>query len=244
MVDNERHEQSRLVQKLVQAKKDFSIARRGDASATKDREQALQKLEDAYRTFNELVSNLDTARTFYNNLARITGSFRDSCQDFRHQRRLDADQMESELSNAMSTLNLEKTNSLQEQKEREALRTRYNTRNTSKQAAPSDNPEAIGLQPAAVQQRLSQEQQNIPAPTPTRAPVQPPAPVTAVWNPEMGIKFAGPGAVPPGVPANAQPTAQQLGGGTAAEAAASQHNPPYPNTRNGRWSPGRGLRFS
>lgn len=225
MVKDDRDEQEKLLAKLKKADKEFSTVRRGDVSATKDREQALQKLEDAYRSYNEILRNLDNARKFYNDLSRLVGIFRDECREFRHSRRLEAGQVESDLSNAMSDLNLQKQTSLQEQKEREAMRARYNTRSSANngQATAKVPGPSTGLSD------LQSAQEQMPAPKPTRAPVPPPAPVAAVWNPEMGIKFAGAPAEPP--------SGQAPQGGNV-------HNPAYPSTRSGRWSPGRGLRFN
>jgi programmed cell death 6-interacting protein len=65
----------------------------------------------------------------------------------------------------MSAISLSQQSSLQDQKERENLRTQYSAR------APVDEPLA--------------------APMPTRAAAAMP-PTAAVWSPEMGIKFGGP----------------------------------------------------
>lgn len=51
--------------------------------------------------------------------------------------------------------------------------------------------------------RLAQNEQSpLPAPVPTRvstAPMQPPGPVQGMWNPDIGIKFGGPGPTSPGM---------------------------------------------
>ncbi|CAF9914407.1 pH-response regulator protein palA/rim20 [Imshaugia aleurites] len=161
----EKEEQDPISTQLRQANAAFANARKGDTS-TREREQALQRLENAYVKYKEIISNLNTGRKFYNDLAKIVNRFRDDCKNFAYQRRVEAGQLESDLSNAMSALNLSQATSLQDQKQRESLRSHYNAK------APSSEP--------------------LTAPMPTRAAVQPPtAPAPGMWNPEMGIKFGG-----------------------------------------------------
>lgn len=164
-IAKEKEEQDQISSQLRQANTAFANARKGDTS-TREREQALQTLENAYVNYKEIISNLNTGRKFYNDLAKIVNRFRDDCKNFAYQRRVEAGQLESDLSNAMSALNLSQTTSLQDQKQRESLRSHYSAK------APSSEP--------------------LTAPTPTRAAVQPPtAPTPGMWNPELGIKFGG-----------------------------------------------------
>ena len=93
MVNDEKEEQEHLSAQLQEANTAFVNVRRGDTS-TREREQALQRLENAYVAFKEILSNLDTGRKFYNDLAKIVTRFRDECRDFRYQRRLEAGQIE------------------------------------------------------------------------------------------------------------------------------------------------------
>lgn len=173
LISTETDEQEQLSSQLKEANAAFTNARRGDSS-TREREQALQRLENAYVKYKEIVNNLNTGRKFYNDLARIVTRFRDECKNFTYQRRAEAGQLESDLSNAMSALNISHTTSLQDQKQREGLRSHYSAK------APDSEP--------------------LPAPVPARAPVQPPpVPSSGMWNPEMGIKFGG--APPPQQPA-------------------------------------------
>ncbi|MCJ1473124.1 pH-response regulator protein palA/rim20 [Lambiella insularis] len=163
MVSDEREEQEHISGQLQEANAAFIAVRRGDTS-TREREQALQRLENAYLSFKEILSNLETGRKFYNDLAALVIRFRDECRDFRYQRRVEAGQIEADLSNAMSKLNIAQTNNLQEQKQKESLRAQYSSK------APVKDP--------------------MTAPIPTRAPVAPP-PSAGMWTPEMGIKFGG-----------------------------------------------------
>ena len=164
-ITDERDEQDQILTRLRSVNTAFVNARQGDSS-TKGREQALQRLENAYIKYKEIISNLDTGRKFYNDLAKIVNRFRDECQEFAYQRRVEAKQLEGDLSNEMSALNISQTSSLQDQKQRESLRSHYSAK------APSEEPLA--------------------APVPTRAAVAPPqVPTPGMWNPDMGIKFGG-----------------------------------------------------
>ena len=166
IVLHEKQEQETLSSQLKEVNTAFTTARRGDSS-TRDREQALQRLENAFFKYKEIVSNLNTGRKFYNDLATIVTRFKDECRNFAYQRRVEAAQFESDLSNAMSALNLAQSHNLQDQKQRETLRSHYNEK------APVTDP--------------------LTAPTPTRAPV---VPSPGVWKPEMGIQFGGPAQQP------------------------------------------------
>ncbi|KAF2709333.1 BRO1-domain-containing protein [Pleomassaria siparia CBS 279.74] len=70
MVKDETREQQDAIKRLQDANVAFLNARRGDQS-TKQREQALQSLENAYFKYKEIISNLDVGRKFYNDLAKI-----------------------------------------------------------------------------------------------------------------------------------------------------------------------------
>jgi programmed cell death 6-interacting protein len=87
-------EQERLLDRVKDANSVFLAARKGDTS-TRQREQALQSLENAYFKYKEIISNLEAGRKFYNDLAKILSAFRDDCRHFAYQRRAEASQMES-----------------------------------------------------------------------------------------------------------------------------------------------------
>jgi programmed cell death 6-interacting protein len=87
-------EQDRILESLESANTAFLSARKGDTSS-KEREQALQKLENAYFKYKEIVNNLEVGRKFYNDLSKIVGRFRDDCKAFSYSRRSEAVQMES-----------------------------------------------------------------------------------------------------------------------------------------------------
>ena len=94
MVSEEQVEQKGVASRLRDANTAFVAARVGDTS-TKKREQALQRLENGYIKYKEIVSNLNTGRKFYNDLASIVSRFRDDAKTFAYQRRVEAGQLES-----------------------------------------------------------------------------------------------------------------------------------------------------
>jgi programmed cell death 6-interacting protein len=94
MVSNEREEQEDLSSRLQETNAAFVSLRRGDSSS-RERENALQRLENAYLKYKEILSNLDTGRKFYNDLAKLVTRFKDECREFRYRRRIEAGQLET-----------------------------------------------------------------------------------------------------------------------------------------------------
>jgi programmed cell death 6-interacting protein len=92
-VKAEQEEHDRVVTRLQEAHDTFLAARKGCASGSREREQALQRLENAYLKYKELASNLDVGRKWYNDLAKIVVKFRDECKEFFYVRRQKADQL-------------------------------------------------------------------------------------------------------------------------------------------------------
>ena len=183
-VISEQEDQDQIVARLREANKTFLEARRGDTS-TRDRQKALQALDTGYAKYKELISNLDTGRKFYNDLAGHVTRFRENCKTQVSERRVEASQLEAELAGQdMGRMNLQET--------RRELRSQNvavpQTRSRAQQSVPRDSQEAMT------------------APIPTRNPppgVMPwaaPLPVNVaggsiggggVWTPDMGIKFGG-----------------------------------------------------
>jgi programmed cell death 6-interacting protein len=93
MVQDEERQQQDAIKRLQEANAAFVIARKGDQS-TKQREQALQSLENSFFKYKEIISNLDVGRKFYNDLAKIVSRFRDDCRTFAYQRKAEASQLE------------------------------------------------------------------------------------------------------------------------------------------------------
>lgn len=122
----------------------------------------------------------------------------------------------SDLSTSLSSLSLTTSAHLQDQKERESLRSHYQL-------------------PASADEPLT-------APTPTRATVAAPPPVSGMWTPEMGIKFS------------SGPSAQKSGEGAGAlgqgPSSSNSRDLQYPDAGRGSrvqagpWDVSRGLRFA
>lgn len=216
--------QSQLSEQIKDANTAFNAARAGDNS-TREREKALQRLENAYNRYREIQGNINTGREFYNNLAKMVTRFRDQCKEFAYQRRLEAGRLEDELlsTDTMASLNLKQAqanSSLQDQKNREKenlLRNQYSSvpgGGTSGQSMPI----------------LEHQQPALTAPVPTRANVQPPpaAPTSTagLWSPEAGINFSSP-------PPNA-------GIGQSQQQQQQQQYQPQQSANTGRSTGGRG----
>lgn len=94
MLAQERKDQEQISEQVREANLAFTRAHKGDAS-TKERETALQDLENGYLKYKEIISNLEVGRKFYNDLAKIVSRFRDDAKAFVHQRRMEASQLEA-----------------------------------------------------------------------------------------------------------------------------------------------------
>jgi len=189
----EQEDQDQIVARLREANKAFIDARRGDTS-TKDRQKALQTLDNGYAKYKELINNLDTARKFYNDLASHVTRFREGCKAQVSERKVEASQIETELSGQdMGRLNLQETR-------RELTNHQQQQRETQ---APNPN---AGPQTRSQHTGGQQGQEAMTAPVPTRNPppgVIPsaaPMPVSVaggtigrggIWTPDMGIRFGG-----------------------------------------------------
>lgn len=97
MLVQERRDQDQLSRQVVEANRAFTRTHKGDAS-TKERELALQDLENGYLKYKEIISNLEVGRKFYNDLAKIVTRFRDDAKAFVHQRRMEASRLEAYVS--------------------------------------------------------------------------------------------------------------------------------------------------
>ncbi|KAJ9149861.1 pH-response regulator protein palA/RIM20 [Pleurostoma richardsiae] len=190
LLEKESSEQVRLLGEVERANRDFEAQKRsaGDRGG-RERETALQRLDNAYYKYKEIVSNIEVGRKFYNDLSKIVSQFRDTCRSWVAERRREARALEEELSMPpLSSL------SLQQQQ----------------QYRPAQSPNQFyGSPPPALQQHGPAEPQ-IQSWADGVQPQQP-RPVPAMqnmWNPEMGIKFAqsppgGGSAPPPGGGGNA-----------------------------------------
>ena len=91
-VEADEQEQEQVMTQVERANREFEAQRRhaGD-KGTKERERALQKLDDAYYKYKEIVNNLEVGRKFYNDLNKIVGQgFKDVVKGWVAQRRMEA----------------------------------------------------------------------------------------------------------------------------------------------------------
>ncbi|KAB8215890.1 pH-response regulator protein palA/RIM20 [Aspergillus novoparasiticus] len=188
MVTQEQHEQDQISAQVREANRAFTRAHTGDAS-TKEREKALQELENGYLKYKEIISNIEVGRKFYNDLAKIVGRFRDDCKAFVHQRRMEASQIEGrDITSvaAMASLNLSQPH-LRQYSQQPAQ--------PAQPAQPVQPPTQLPPQPQPVQQQPPRDEP-LTAPQPTRANTRP-SMAPGVWSPDMGIRFGAQGTWDP-----------------------------------------------
>ncbi|KAI5300904.1 pH-response regulator protein palA/rim20 [Ascosphaera pollenicola] len=102
-LEEESLSQTRIIEELYDANRAFKNARDGDSTGKtdiSDRERALQKLENGYLKYKEIISNIETGRKFYNDLARLVSKFREECKKFVQSRRMEAEHLKSDITNA------------------------------------------------------------------------------------------------------------------------------------------------
>ncbi|KAK7921290.1 BRO1-like domain-containing protein [Apiospora marii] len=238
LVHKEGTEQEKLINDLIRVNREFESQKKivGD-KGNREREQALQKLENAYYKYKELVSNVEVGRKFYNDLSRIVGGFRDGARTFVTERRREARMIEDDI-------NMPPLHGLSLEHQQQAAQNYAPVQ--SQQASPQQQSQAQAffnqqqqqqqeqlqlqlqqqLQQQAQQAQQAQQQQPSrqsvhspaeariqswapPAETVAPQPQQPRAnPMQAMWNPEMGIKFGG-GPAPSGAPAQGAPKGGQ-----------------------------------
>jgi programmed cell death 6-interacting protein len=239
MVAQEMRDQDQIVAQVREANRAFTRAHTGDAS-TKEREKALQELENGYLKYKEIISNIEVGRKFYNDLAKIVGRFRDDVKAFVHKRRMEASQLEQcvfpsflfyysifpfysrlmryrDISSvaAMASLNI---SPIRQPPQQTAVSAPAPVSASASVPAPTHF-DPVKPQPQPPSQAISPQSQPQPQPQPLRPPLTAPQPTRSVpqvtpgmWSPEMGIRFG-------------------LGGATAQQ---SQQT----------WDPSKGMKFS
>ena len=92
----EEQEQDKLLAATERANREFDAQkRRAGDRGHREREQALQRLDNAYFKYKEIVNNLEVGRKFYNDLSKIVGQgFRDVVKGWVAQRRMGARALE------------------------------------------------------------------------------------------------------------------------------------------------------
>jgi programmed cell death 6-interacting protein len=238
LLADEESQQSQLIKKLQDTNAVFSQARRGDDS-TKQREKALQSLENAFYKYKEIIQNLEAGRKFYNDLARIVGRFRDEAKQFAYSRRGEAGEIERyvPLISFPGSFHPNSYLSFPRVFKPETHVVNRDIQQSSALPVPMPNISNLSIQPkpntraSSLQQQKDAEVYSAPAPIeeplaapqPQRTPVVPsPA---GMWTPDMGIKFAG----PPGAGGASGSSGKESSDGTV-------------KGKKG-WDPGMGVRF-
>lgn len=92
----EEQEQDKVLAAVERANREFEAQKRQRTSqGTREREAALQKLDNAYFKYKEVVNNLEVARKFYNDLNKIVGQgFRDRVKKWVADRHMEARALE------------------------------------------------------------------------------------------------------------------------------------------------------
>ncbi|EEY19547.1 pH-response regulator protein palA/rim-20 [Verticillium alfalfae VaMs.102] len=227
-VEKEDAEQERMMTEIERVNREIrEPAKEQHRRGTAEREQALQRLDNAYYKYKEIVNHLDVGRKFYNDLSKVVGqNFRDPVKVWVSERRIDAKSLEEELSMPpLGSLSMNRTpvasppvSSYQAEQQQHA--NSYFGSN----AGPAANTHA---------QRPHQQVHSPPAEAHVQSwagstvepqQPQPVPPVSNMWTPDMGIRFGGPAG----------------GHGAAAPAA----HPPGPRQASGgTWDPNSGIRF-
>lgn len=208
----EETEQDRLLSRVAEMNTSFQNAKRGDTSS-KEREQALQNLENAYLAYKEILRNLETGRKFWNDLSAITTRFRDECRNFVYARRTEAQNLESEVVTSMAGLQL------QERNQQNLIGQKQAQQQQRQQQAPAP---VARMVEEPLQAPMPQRPNNGMHAPPVVNAVQSPVGGGGTWQEGMPIVFGGSG----GQAGSGAPAKQGQGGAV-----------------DGRWDVGKGLRF-
>ena len=208
----ESHAQSDLIARLHESNATFLSSRTLEAS-TKDREKALQALENAYFKYREIVGNLETGRTFYNDLAKLLSRFREEVKSWVYARMAEGRELDRGLAEAMAGLRIsgqgEEARQSRTPERRVVVERPSPVQKAQRAAVLSNSPSVMNamqaLPPPANQQKSVSALESSPesppnrtrtplaAPVPTRLGPQRPNPAPGLWSGDgrTPIKFAG-----------------------------------------------------
>jgi programmed cell death 6-interacting protein len=188
-INQESSDQAQTMKRLRDANAAFNNARRGDTS-TRQREIALQQLEQAYFKYKEIISNLDAGRKFYNDLARITARFRDEARNFAYARRAEATALAQDITNRnMQSLSMQDIQQQQQQDISSPVQQR-----AAEQPLTAPTPTRVSMGPVTGSWNPEMGIRFAPpggaAPPPQAAPKNPPGPQDGTWDPSKGFRFS------------------------------------------------------
>lgn len=92
----EEEEQEKVLAVVERANREFEAQKRQKSNmGSREREQALQRLDNAFFKYKEVVNNIEVARKFYNDLNKIVGQgFRDQVKNWVSDRHMQARALE------------------------------------------------------------------------------------------------------------------------------------------------------
>ncbi|KAF4981377.1 hypothetical protein FZEAL_2807 [Fusarium zealandicum] len=199
-IDKEVQDQERILADIQRHNREFESQRRQMGErGNREREMALQRLDNAYFKYKEIVNNLEVGRKFYNDLNKIVGQgFRDMIRNWIAQRRMEARALEEYVPD------LQRTENLTTDYYREINMPPLSSLNISHKATPAQSPAPPHQEPTHSYAPPQQPPQSVQSPAEASIqswagetmqqprPVQPQqAPMGGMWNPGMGIKFGG-----------------------------------------------------
>ncbi|EWZ89268.1 pH-response regulator protein palA/rim20 [Fusarium oxysporum] len=177
-IEKEAKDQERLLADVQRINREFeSQKRQMGERGNREREVALQKLDNAYFKYKEIINNLEVGRKFYNDLNKIVGQgFRDVIRGWVAQRRMEARALEEEINMpTLSNLNI----SHQQPPAQSPMPPHQDPSHSY--APPHQPPQPVQ---SSAQANIQSWGETVQQPKPVQ-----PTPVGAMWTPGMGIKF-------------------------------------------------------
>ena len=92
-IEKEVADQDKILTDLQRANREFESQKKS-VGGNGEREKALQRLDNAYYKYKEIVNNVEVGRKFYNDLSRIVEQFRNQARQWVNERRKDARSLE------------------------------------------------------------------------------------------------------------------------------------------------------
>lgn len=91
VVEKEGADQEKIISEIQRANRDFEAQKRtAGESGNREREKVLQRLDNAYYKYKDIVSDIEVGRKFYNDLSRIVEQFRNKTRSWVNERRKEA----------------------------------------------------------------------------------------------------------------------------------------------------------
>ncbi|VBB80955.1 Putative pH-response regulator protein [Podospora comata] len=224
-LEKEQADQEKIMSEIQRANRDFESQKKviGE-SGNREREKALQRLDNAYYKYKEIVSNIEVGRKFYNDLSRIVEQFRNQARSWVNERRQEARMLEDELSMpplASLSMRSSQPQSPPPQAYQSPAPSSYYMQSPQRQPV-----RAPAVHSPPVEAQIQSWADNVPQQQPK--PMPPIASMQGAWMPNMGIKFSEAGA---GGSGGSPGQGQQQGGGSSS------------GPVRGTWDPNSGIRF-